>query len=158
GVAEQMVVAGEIDRQLLRCWRRRFARAAEADREIKLLRLPGTQPFFDLLRIPGGIGCGFERFVRENRGRLMVLAASAAGRREASDDIWTNGAYQPHVVAEDFIASPLFERLVYAEREAEVDRPSEVLLRTVESMDGTELFGPQHSERLEDLRTDLVLP
>ena len=54
--------------------------------------------------------------------------------------------------------APLLERLVDAEREAEVDRAGEVLLGAVEAVQRGELLGPQHAERLEDLGADLVLP
>ena len=58
---------------------------------------------------------------------------------------------------DDLLAAPLLERLLDAERVAEVDRAREVLFGAVEAMHRRELFGPQHAERLEDLRADLVL-
>ena len=54
--------------------------------------------------------------------------------------------------------APFLERLFDAEREAEVDRAREVLLGAVEAMERGELLGPQHAERLENLRADFVLP
>ena len=54
--------------------------------------------------------------------------------------------------------APLLERLVDAERVAEIDGAREVLLRAVEAMQRRELLRPQHAERLENLGADLVLP
>ena len=53
--------------------------------------------------------------------------------------------------------APLLERLVDVDRVAEVDRAREVLLGAVEPMQRGQLLGPQHAERLEQLRADLVL-
>ena len=86
-----------------------------------------------------------------------MLAAGVAGRRQRDDDVGTNRANQPHVVGGDLLAAPLLERLVDAERVAEVDRAREVLLGAVEAVQRGELAGAQHAERLEDLRADLVL-
>ena len=55
------------------------------------------------------------------------------------------------------LAAPLLERLLDAERVAEVDRAREVLLGAVEAMQRRQLLGAQDAERLEDLRADLVL-
>src|SRR5690606_14295491 len=53
---------------------------------------------------------------------------------------------------------PLLERLLDAEGVAEIDRPREALFRAVVAMRGQQLLGPQHAERVEQLRPDLVLP
>ena len=87
----------------------------------------------------------------------MVLAAGVAGRRQRDDHVRTNRANQAHVVGGDLVASPLLERLVDAERVAEIDRAREVLLGAVEAVQRRELAGAQHAERLENLRADLVL-
>ncbi len=68
-----------------------------------------------------------------------------------------DGADVPDEIADDLVAPPLLDRLLEAERVAEVDRAREVLLRAVEPVNGEQLLGAQHAERLEDLRPDLVL-
>ena len=88
----------------------------------------------------------------------MVLAAALAAARKPAITSGRMRPDQPHVVAEDLVVPPLLERLLDAEREAEVDRAREVLLGAVEAMDRQQLLGPQHAERLEELRADLVLP
>ena len=88
----------------------------------------------------------------------MMLAAAVAIRPESQDDIRTNHPDQPHVVGGDLVASPLLERLIDRERVSEVDSAREVLLGAVEAVQRGQLLGPQHPQRLEDLRTDLVLP
>ena len=66
-------------------------------------------------------------------------------------------ADQAHVVADDLVLAPLLERLVDAERVAEVHGAREVLLRAVEAVQRPQLLGAQHAERLENLGADLVL-
>ena len=87
----------------------------------------------------------------------MMLPAAGAVGPQAEDHVGTNHPNQPDEVADDLVAAPLLERLFDAEREAEVDGAGEVLLRAVEAVERGELLGPQHAERLEDLRADLVL-
>ncbi len=86
-----------------------------------------------------------------------MLAAAGAVEDEADDHIRTNRANHPHVVAENFLLAPLLERLLDAERVAEVDGAGEVLLRPVELVRAQQLLGPQHRQRFEQLRSDLVL-
>src|SRR5439155_12655104 len=83
--------------------------------------------------------------------------ASGPGRHQRDHDIGTDRANEPDEIARNFVASPLLERLVDAERVAEVDCAREVLFGAVESMERRELLGSQHAERFEELRTDLVL-
>ena len=87
-----------------------------------------------------------------------MLAAALAVVDEAHHHVGPDGADHAHVVAEDGLAAPLLERLLDAEREAEVDRAREVLLGAVELVHRRQFFGAQHGERFEDLRADLVLP
>ena len=77
--------------------------------------------------------------------------------RQTGHHVGANRANQPDVVAEDLVAAPLLERLLDAEREAEVDRAREVLLGAVEAVQRRQFLGAQHAERLEDLRADFVL-
>src|SRR5215468_8186873 len=86
-----------------------------------------------------------------------MLPAVVAGRAHAKDDVGPDCANHPHIVCGDLVAAPLLEGLIDAEREAEVDRPRKVLFRTIEAVQRQELFRPQHTERLENLRSDLVL-
>ncbi len=86
-----------------------------------------------------------------------MLAAAGAVEDEADDHVRTNRANHPHVVAENFLLAPLLERLLDAERVAEVDGAGEVLLRPVELVGAQQLLGSQHRQRFEQLRSDLVL-
>ena len=87
----------------------------------------------------------------------MVLSAAGAIGPQAEDHVGTNHPNQTDEVAGDLVAAPLLECLVDGERKAEVHRAGEILLRAVEAVQRRELLGPQHAERLEDLRADLVL-
>src|ERR1051326_3449228 len=87
-----------------------------------------------------------------------MLSAGVAGRRQRDDHVRTNRANQSNVVRRELVAAPLLERLLDAERVAEVDGAREVLLGAVEAVQRGELACAQHAERFEDLRTDLVLP
>ena len=87
-----------------------------------------------------------------------MLAAALAVEHEADDDVGADRADHAHVVAEDLLVAPLLERLLDAERKAEVDRAREVLLGAVEAVGRQQLLGAQHRQRLEQLRADLVLP
>ena len=49
-------------------------------------------------------------------------------------------------------------RLLEAEREAEVDRAGEILLGAVEPVNAKQFLGPQHSQRLAGFGPDFVLP
>src|SRR5262249_18512958 len=149
---EEVVIAGEIDGDLLRRLSGRLTRSSEPNRVIELLRLPRAQSVLDLFWIFRRIGGSLERFVGENRGSLVMLATATTGWREAGDDIRTNRPDQPHVVAENFVTPPLLERFLDAEGESEVDGAREVLLGAVEAMDRCELLGSQHPERFENLR------
>ena len=64
----------------------------------------------------------------------MMLAAAATVRIHRRDDIGTHGSDHPDEVAEDGFTPPQRERLVTAERVAEIDRAGEVLFGTVEAM------------------------
>src|SRR3954462_13627880 len=86
-----------------------------------------------------------------------MLAPSSTAAKKSDDDIGTNRANVADEVADDLVMTPLLARLFDAERESEVHRPREVLLRAVEPMNRQQLFGPQHPERLKDLRADLIL-
>ena len=61
------------------------------------------------------------------------------------------------VVAEDLFPAPLLERLLRAERVAEVDGAGEVLLGAVEAVRGKQLLRPEDAEGIEQLGPDLVL-
>ena len=87
-----------------------------------------------------------------------MLPAALAAAQKAGDDVGPDGADVADEVADDLVVPPFLDRLFDAEREAEVDRAGEVLLGAVEPVDGQQLLGAQHAERLEDLRADLVLP
>ncbi|MGC4085073.1 MAG: hypothetical protein QM736_23895 [Vicinamibacterales bacterium] len=87
----------------------------------------------------------------------MVLAAADPGRAQAGHDVRTDRANQPDEIAEHLVVPPLLERLLDAERVAEVDRSREVLLGGIEAMQRRQFLGAQHAERLEDLGADLVL-
>src|SRR5262245_20445081 len=111
----------------------------------------------DLFGKPRRIGCGLERVAGDQRRGLMVLSTARSRWCQAGDDIRAHCANQPDEVAEDFFPAPLLERLLDAERKAEIDRPREVLLGPVETMNRGEFFGSKYAERFEQLGTDLVL-
>ena len=69
----------------------------------------------------------------------------------------TDGPDHPNDIAEDLLAAPTLERLLDAERVAEVDRAREILLRPVEPVRGGKLLGAEHRQRVEQLGADLVL-
>src|SRR5207237_5927309 len=87
----------------------------------------------------------------------MMLSAAAATAQEPDHDIGPNGADVPHVIADDFVMAPLFDRLFDAEREPEINGTREILFRPVEPMDGQQFFGPQHTKCLKELGANLVL-
>ena len=87
-----------------------------------------------------------------------MLAAAVAAAEEPGDDVGPQRPDVADVVADDLVVPPLLDRFLDAEREAEVDRAREELLRAVEAMHGQQLLGAEDAERLEQLRPDLVLP
>ena len=87
----------------------------------------------------------------------MVQAAARAVGAHRGDDVGPDRADEADEVARDLVLAPLLERLVDAERVAEVDRAREVLLGAVEAVQREQLFGAQDAERFEQLGTDLVL-
>ena len=87
-----------------------------------------------------------------------MLTPAAQIRPHRDQHVGSRHADQPHVVAEDLVLAPLLERLVDAERVAEVDGAAEHLLGAVEAVRGAQLLAAQHAKRLEQLGADLVLP
>ena len=87
----------------------------------------------------------------------MVLAAAVQVGTHRDQHVRSRHADQPHVVAEDLVLAPLLERLVDAERVAEVDGAAEHLLGAVEPVRRAQLLAAQHAQRLEQLGADLVL-
>ena len=162
GAAEHGVVglaAGELQqrRRPLALRPAAATRPAEAGGVVELLRLPRLQTGLDLVGERAGVCRQAERLERDPRRRLVVLAAALAVEHEADDHVGTDGADHPHVVGGDLLLAPLLERLLNAERKAEVDRAREVLLGAVELVHGGEFLGAQHRQCLEDLGADLVL-
>ena len=86
-----------------------------------------------------------------------MLTTGIARRRQRDDHVGANHANQPDVVGGDLLAPPFLERLLDAEREAEVDGSSEVLLGAVEPVHGSKLLRAEHAERFENLGSDFVL-
>ena len=95
--------------------------------------------------------------MRQTRRRLMVLAAPRGLEGEGEDHVGPERPHDPHHVAQGLLAPPPLERLLHAEREAEVRGPAEVLLHAVVAVDGEELLGAQHGEGVEELGADVVL-
>ena len=158
GLAKQRVVGRKTDRQRVgRLLGIRVGGTAEAGHEIELLRLPRTQPLANLLGVPRRVAGQGEGFARQSRRGLVMLAAADAGRAEPGHDVGTNRADHADEVAEHLVVPPLLERLLDAEREAEIDGAREVLLGRIEAMQRRQFLRPQHAERLEDLGADLVL-
>src|SRR3954462_601832 len=87
----------------------------------------------------------------------MMLSAAPAAAQEPDYDIGPNGADVPHVIADDFVVAPLVDRLFNAEREPEINRAREILLRPIEPMDRQQFFGPQDTKCLKELRPNFVL-
>jgi hypothetical protein len=111
-----------------------------------------------LIGKPRGIARRAECIAGENRRRLVVLAASGSVGPERDDDVRMGHADEPNEVAEDLFAAPALEGLFDAERIAEVDRTREKLLGPVEAVCCEQLLSPKRGERVEELRSDLVLP
>ena len=156
GLSEQPVVDARVDARDA-AGGLRLSGKAEPGAVIQLHRLPRTQAVLDLpgifRRIAGELVC----VARDDGRRHMMLASRIASGWQRGDHIRTNHPDQPDVVVRNLVATPLLERLFDAERVAEVDGPREVLLRAVEPMQGAELLRAQHAERLENLRSNLVL-
>ena len=126
--------------------------------KVELLRLPRPQPVREMLREPGRIGGGRVGLPRDDRRGLVVLAPALAVGAHRDDDVGPDGADEADEVAEDDLAPPLLERLLAAERVAEVDGAGEELLGPVEAVRGLQLLAPQHRQGVEELGADLVLP
>ena len=88
----------------------------------------------------------------------MMLSAAATARRKHHHDIGTHRTDDAHDVRENVFLTPFLESFFDAERVAELIRPSEVLLDTVEAVHRHQLFGSENPDSLEELRADLVLP
>ena len=90
--------------------------------------------------------------------RVVVLASVVAGRAHREDDVRADHPDEPDVVGRDLVLAPLLERLVDAERVAEIHGAREVLFRAVEPMERRKFLRAQHAERFENFGADLVLP
>ena len=88
----------------------------------------------------------------------MVLAAASAVGRHRDDDVRAHHADEAHDVGEDLVLAPLRERLLDAERVAEVDRAREELLGAVDAVRREQLLGAQDREREALLGAEVVLP
>ena len=86
-----------------------------------------------------------------------MLASAGARWRHGRDHVRPDRADQADEIAGDLVAAPFLERLVEAERKAEVDGAREVLLGAVEAVQRRQFLGPQDAERFEDFRADFVL-
>ena len=158
-LAEQRVVDVGIDGHQLHAWIGwGLAAEAVAPDPVDLPRLPGAQALRHLLRIARRVAGRAERVEAETRGRLMVLAAPSAVGAHREHHVRPRRANQADVIAKDLVLAPLLERLVDAERQAEVHGAREELLGAVAPMRSQQLFRTQHAERFEDLGTDFVLP
>src|SRR4029079_14857552 len=100
-------------------------------RLVDLHGLPWTEAVFRLLGILRRIARGAERLGAEPRGRLMVLSAAGAIRPHRHEHVGPRESNQADVVTDDLALAPLVERLVDAEREAEIDGSREELLRPI---------------------------
>src|SRR3954468_21302208 len=87
----------------------------------------------------------------------MMLSATPAAPQKPDHEIRPNGGDMPPGIADDLIVAPLFDRLLDAEREPEINRAREILLRPVEPMDRQKLFRPQHAKCLKEFRPNFVL-
>ncbi len=131
--------------------------AKPACRTIELQCLPRPQAFAHLFGELRRVRGGTERLGGEDACCLMVLSPASAVRTHRDDDV---GSEHPDVadeISEDLLLTPLLERLLLAERVAEVDRSREVLLRAVETVGGQQFLGAEHTQRIEELGTNLVL-
>jgi len=155
---EQLVVGIAVDCDEMPRRRRLVALEHAVIRSLIDLRgLPGAQPFLDLIGIPRGIARSAERFGADAGGGLMMLSAAGAIGAHRDHHVGPREADQPHVVADDLVLAPLLERLVDAERVAEVHCAREELLGAVDAVRSQQLLGAQHAERLENLGADLIL-
>src|SRR6266571_729146 len=87
----------------------------------------------------------------------MMLPAALRLERQGQDHVGLEGAYALHHVAERLVVAPLLERLLDAERVAELVGEAEVLLDAVVAVECRQVLGAQDAERLEQLGTDRVL-
>src|SRR5438270_8790628 len=122
--------------------------AAAEMADIKLLRLPRQQTFFDLLGKTVGIARSFERFLRHNRGRLMMSVTVPRGARKSrAQHVGTKHSDDAdHVGQRNLMSSPLLERLFRSLREAKIRYAREALLDSVVLIRGQKLQCSQHSE------------
>ena len=106
---------------------------------VDLARLPRPQALAELLREARRVGGRAERLAGEPAHRLVVLAAALALEGQGEDHVGAEGADDAHDVAERLLAAPLRERLLDAEREAELVGAAEVLLDPVVAVERHQL-------------------
>ena len=124
---------------------------------VHLAGLPRRQAARELLGKARGIGRGPERLHRQARRGLVMLAATLRLQGQRQDHVGLEGAHALHHVAERLVVAPLLERLLDAERVAELVGEREILLDAVVAVKSIQLLGPQDAERLEQLGADRVL-
>ena len=127
---------------------------------VKLLRLPGLQPFANLLREARGIGGSAKRLTRQNsRGLMMAVTVARVALKASADHIRTEGANHPHHVAQrDIVTAPLLERLFWSLGETEIGDPREALLDSVVAVGRQQLQRADDAELIQQIAADFVLP
>ncbi len=126
---------------------------------IELPRLPRPKPFGDLLRILRGIGRRLERQRSEVPGELMLTVAVGLVPGEPRMD--HERPEQPdhaNHVAEHLAFAPLRLRFRQRLREAVVERAREELLAAIEPPRLKQFLRANDAQRVEQFRTDDVLP
>src|SRR6266704_4042533 len=89
---------------------------AAAAREVQLLRLPRLEAFPDLVGVFRRIARLFVGFARENRRRFVRAIAAAALDVHRQEHVGPEGAKLPDEIADRFLASPLVDHFLRAER------------------------------------------
>ena len=156
--AEKRIVRFEIDRhELLRGVGRLLVAEAKWTHEVELGRLPRVKPVAELIGEVRRIGRGAEGLARELRRCLVVLPSAGPVRSKPDDHVGSGHPDEAHEIIENLLPAPTLERLLDAERVAEIDRPREELLGAVEAVSREQFLRPERRQGIEELRADLVL-
>ncbi len=154
-------VVGEAGGGRIGWWRSRRRLAVdvgEGDAGVDLESLPGEEAFGDLVGEDVGVGCGFEGFLRDLSGDLVLAVAVRYVADEGGrDDEGADEADGADGVVEDAVVGPLGEGFFLGFGEAEVDFGAEELGDAGVAVVGEELLGADEAEGVFEVGGDEVL-
>ncbi len=130
----------------------------EGNTGVDLEGLPGEDAFLDHFREDVGVGGGFEGFLGDLAGDLVLAVAvryvADEGGRDDEGAVDADGA---DGVVEDAVVGPLGEGFFFSFGEAEVDLGAEHLVDADVAVVGEELLGADEAERVFEVGGDEVL-